>query len=164
LNRHALRGLIVQTLYHMEIGLNTNNESEAKVAAVDSISDYVALLKEKAVKDPEINLTEDILETEFTIDAFYYTTLEGVIKNITKIDSLISENLEGWNLTRLNKVDKAILRLAVYELLEKSAPKKIIINEAIELSKNFTDLGDKKSPNFNNRLLDKIANQLEHNA
>jgi len=101
-----------------------------------------------------------VLNDAFAIEAFYFTTLEGVIDSLEKIDQLIVDHLEGWSISRLNKVDKAILRLAVYEMLEKIAPQKIVINEAIELTKNFTDIGDKKSPNFNNKLLDKIGKTL----
>ena len=153
-NRHAMRQLIVQTLYHIEVG--TTEKSEA----IASIEAFVANLKDKATQNPEIELAEEVLDDAFTIEAFYFTTLEGIIDHLEKIDQLLVDHLEGWSLTRLNKVDKAILRLAVYEMLAELAPIKIVINEAIELTKNFTDIGDKKSPNFNNKLLDKIGKTL----
>jgi len=149
-----MRQLIVQTLYHIEVGITKKEE------AIASIKDFVLSLKDKASENPEIKLAEKVLDDAFTIEAFYFTTLEGIIDKLEEIDQLISNHLEGWSISRLNKVDKAILRLAVYEMLEKMAPTKIIINEAIELTKNFTDIGDKKSPNFNNKLLDKIGKTL----
>lgn len=154
MNRHAMRQLIVQTLYHIEVGLRSKEE------AIASIEEFVLNLKDKATENPEIKLTEEVLTESFKIEAFYFTTLEGIIDNLEKIDQLIIDQLEGWSFSRLNKVDKAILRLAVYEMLEEMAPPKIVINEAIELTKNFTDIGDKKSPNFNNKLLDKIEKTL----
>jgi len=153
-NRHAMRQLIVQTLYHIEVGVAEKEE------AIATILDFVLNLKDEAAENPEIKLTEEVLNDAFTIEAFYFTTLEGIINNLEKIDQLIVDHIEGWSISRLNKVDKAILRLAVYEMLEKVAPQKIVINEAIELTKNFTDTGDRKSPNFNNRLLDKIGKTL----
>ena len=154
MNRHGMRGLIVQTLYHIEVGTGSKEE------AIASICDFVLSLKDEAAENPEIQLTEEVLDDAFTIEAFYFTTLEGITGNLEKIDQLIIDHLEGWSITRLNKVDKAILRLAVYEMMEGLAPTKIVINEAIELTKNFTDIGDKKSPNFNNKLLDKISKFL----
>ena len=155
-NRHAMRGLIVQTLYQIEVGAKSKEE------AIASIETFVLNLKENATENPEVELSEEVLDAAFTIEAFYFTTLEGIIERLEKIDQLIVEHLEGWSLSRLNKVDKAILRLAVYEMLAESAPMKIVINEAIELTKDFTDTGDKKSPSFNNKLLDKIRNSLEN--
>ncbi|MCL1989671.1 MAG: transcription antitermination factor NusB [Defluviitaleaceae bacterium] len=155
LNRHAMRQLIVQTLYQIEVGANE------KETAVAFIRDFVSSLKDQAIENPEINLDDEVLDEAFSIGAFYFVTLEGIIENLERIDQLIAEHLEGWSFSRLNKVDKAILRLAVYEMTMGLAPVKIIINEAIELTKNFTDTGDKKTPNFNNRLLDKIGKTLK---
>ena len=157
MNRHAMRGLIVQTLYHIEVG-----ETE-KEDAIASIVAFVSTLKDTAAQNPEIKLTEEVLNDAFTIEDFYFTTLEGIINQLTEIDQLIVDHLEGWSMVRLNKVDKAILRLAVYEMLAELAPIKIVINEAIELTKSFTDTGDKKSPSFNNKLLDKIGKTLAKN-
>ena len=153
-NRHAMRGLIVQTLYHIEVGVMEKEETIA------NILEFVLSLKDQAAEDPEIELAEAVLEDAFTIEAFYFTTLEGIINNLTKIDQLIADHLEGWSISRLNKVDKAIIRLAVYEMLEDVTPFKIVINEAIELTKNFTDVGDKKASSFNNKLLDKIGKTI----
>ena len=149
-----MRGLIVQTLYNIEVGVAKKEE------AIDFIKEFIGSLRDEALENPEIELAEEVLHDAFAIEDFYYITLEGIINNLTKIDQLIIDHLEGWSLSRLNKVDKAILRLAVYEMLEKKVPLRVVINEAIELTKNFTDTGDRKSPNFNNRLLDKIGKTL----
>ena len=153
-NRHAMRGLIVQTLYHIEVGVNSKED------AIAHTLEFVLSLKDQAANDPEIKLAEDVLENAFMVEDFYFTTLEGITSSMSQIDQLIADHLEGWSLSRLNKVDKAILRLAVYEMLEGTIPIKIIINEAIELTKNFTDVGDKKASSFNNKLLDKIGKTL----
>lgn len=154
MNRHAMRQLIVQTLYHIEVGTGT------KLEATQSILEFVENLKNGAIENPEIAVEEAVLEAEFTIEAFYFTTLEGIIDNLEKIDALISAHLQGWTLARLNKVDKAILRLAVYEIVVDRTPIKVAINEALELTKSFTDVGDKKAAKFNNKVLDDIGRTL----
>lgn len=85
-----------------------------------------------------------------------------VIYDLSNIDEIISLNLENYTLKRLNAVDRAIIRLAVYELLS-GTPKNIVINEALELTKSYSDLGDKKVVRFNNKLLDNIAKHIENN-
>ena len=72
------------------------------------------------------------------------------------IDDVIHAHLTGWTLTRLNAVDRAILRLSVYELLHTELPSAIVINEAIELSKEYSETDDTLSSKFNNKLLDTI--------
>ena len=80
--------------------------------------------------------------------------VERVGRNRTQIDGLISATAEHWDLRRITPIDRAILRLAVCELLfVEATPPKVAINEAIELAKIF---GEAESPNFVNGLLDAI--------
>jgi len=67
-----------------------------------------------------------------------------------QIDNLISKHAPHWPINKLNKVDLAILRLAIQELQTKSVPPKVIIDEAIELAKTF---GSQKTPKFINGVL-----------
>ena len=83
--------------------------------------------------------------------------LEYIEGNLEKIDGIISSALHNYSLARLNLVDKAIIRLATAELLLKETDKKIIINEALEITKEYSDMGDHKATAFNNRLLDNIS-------
>lgn len=78
-------------------------------------------------------------------------------KNEIKIDSIISSALQNYSLSRLNLVDKAIIRLATAELLNKEVDKRIVIDEALEITKLYTDQGDHKAVSFNNKLLDNIS-------
>ncbi len=80
-----------------------------------------------------------------------------VTTNLEKIDFVISVCLKNYTINRLNLVDKAIVRLATAELIEGKTDKRIVINEAIELTKEFSDQGDHKAASFNNRLLDTIS-------
>lgn len=85
-----------------------------------------------------------------------------VLYDKVNIDKIIEESLENYNINRLNSVDLQIIRLAVYEMKSGEA-KAVVINEALELTKEYTDTGDKKAVRFNNKLLDKIANKIYQN-
>ncbi len=76
------------------------------------------------------------------------------------IDLIITKNLENWTIDRLNYVDKAIIRYAVYEMKYLKLPYEIVINEAIELTKKYSNLDDDLAKRFNNKLLDNIKNHL----
>ena len=83
--------------------------------------------------------------------------LEYINTHLEKIDGIISSALQNYSLSRLNLVDKAIIRLATAELLMGETDKKIIINEALEITKEYSDQGDHKAASFNNKLLDNIT-------
>ncbi|UCD15656.1 MAG: transcription antitermination factor NusB [Candidatus Omnitrophota bacterium] len=85
---------------------------------------------------------------------FSLSLLEGVINNISNIDSLIKKYVKNWEIDRMAVVDRNILRIACFELIYlEEIPPKVAINEAIELAKRF---GDIDSPRFINGVLDKI--------
>ncbi len=80
---------------------------------------------------------------------------EGVITRIAKIDSMLTCASENWSLSRMGRVDRAILRLATYEIsFLDDVPINVSINEAIEIAKRF---GAEESPTFVNGVLDKVA-------
>ncbi len=85
----------------------------------------------------------------------------NVMSNIKEIDEIISNNLVGYSLNRLNVVDRSIIELATYEMMSDVAPA-IAINEALEITKSYTDVGDKKEVKFNNKVLDNIAKNLKN--
>lgn len=84
----------------------------------------------------------------------------GVMTNIERIDEIISNSLVGYTLQRLNVVDRSIIELATYEMLEGLA-KNVAINEALEITKMYTDAGDKKEVKFNNKVLDNVAKNIK---
>lgn len=86
--------------------------------------------------------------------------LNDIILNIDSIDSIIEQALERYSLSRLSFLDRAIIRLATYEMAYTDTPKAIIINEAIELTKDYSDIDDKQRK-FNNRLLQNIKESLD---
>ena len=80
--------------------------------------------------------------------------LKGVEENIEEIDELIKSNLQKWKIDRISKVNLSILRLAIYEMNYVSdVPEKVAINEALEITKKYSD---EKSVSFVNGVLDKI--------
>ncbi len=84
-----------------------------------------------------------------------------VMAHLSEIDGLIKEHLYNFTIDRISYVDRAIIRLATYELLMHETPKEIVINEALELTKAYTNLDDEKQRKFNNRLLDNIARAIK---
>ena len=79
---------------------------------------------------------------------------DGVVNNREEIDRQISDHLRGWTIDRLSRVDLAILRLGVYELMLKETAAGIVINEAVELVKKY---GSDKDYQFVNGLLGTVA-------
>lgn len=84
---------------------------------------------------------------------------EFVIGNIENIDNKIVEYAQGWKLNRFAKVDLAILRIAVYEVLDREdIPKEVSINEALEISKKYSTA---ESGKFINGILGSFVRALE---
>lgn len=79
----------------------------------------------------------------------------------SKLDTLIQDNLTNWSLDRLNYVDLAIIRYSVYELKYLNIPFEIVVNEALEITKKYSNLDDDLARKFNNRLLQNIKNAIE---
>lgn len=93
-------------------------------------------------------------------DEFAYQLAFNCVINLEKIDHIISKTIVNYSISRLNLVDKAIIRLAVSEMFS-DTPREVIINEALEITKIYSDQGDKKATSFNNRLLDNISKSLK---
>lgn len=85
---------------------------------------------------------------------FAETLVKGVQEQRETIDQAILARSKNWALSRMPRVDLNIMRLAAYELMfRRDIPKKVSINEAIEIAKKF---GDKESPAFVNGILDEL--------
>ena len=89
------------------------------------------------------------------IDKDVFDTVNEIIENNENIERIISSSLTRYTLKRLNLVDVAILKLCVYEMLYKGLEPQIAINEALEITKLFSDI-DGKQVKFNNAVLDKV--------
>ena len=93
------------------------------------------------VENTELDYKELLeLEQEEIVNSSYVnTTLTEIIDKLEKIDNIISNNLKDWKLDRLSKMDRQILRISAYEILHSDIPYKVSINEAVELSKKYSE-------------------------
>jgi len=83
----------------------------------------------------------------------------GTCEKMKEIDSLIRQSSRNWRLERMSRLDRSILRLAVFEILyREDIPPKVSIDEAVELGKRF---GNRESGKFINGILDDIYNTLQ---
>lgn len=107
-----------------------------------------------------LNALED-LDSELKLDEEFVDELvSGVNKYKKEIDFIISTNLENYTISRLNYVDQAIIRIAVYEMKYTKTPHSIVINEALEISHEYSETEFDRSAKFNNSILDKISKNI----
>jgi N utilization substance protein B len=112
---------------------------------------------ESSSDDPEDVLRYHAAEGAVTPDvaAFAGQLVRGVIANQEKLDAILSEASEHWKVEQMAKVDRIVLRIAVYEItIDRRVPTKAAINESIELAKTFS--GD-ESGRFVNGVLGRVA-------
>jgi transcription antitermination protein NusB len=99
-----------------------------------------------------------VLEDDEQVDPFLKALVFGTMEHLEEIDNKIMENLENWSFDRLGNVDRAVLRMAVYEMLyEEGIPVKVTYNEAIDLAKVF---GGDESGKFVNAILSKVEKSI----
>ncbi len=114
------------------------------------------------------NLAEDLrvflesLEQPREHYAFGEELVQGVLQNIDDIDGRIRGLAHNWEFDRIARIDLAILRLAIFEMVyRKDIPPVVSINEAIDLSKQFSNADAKR---FINGILDRMKGQLGRDA
>ena len=129
MSRSELREIIIKTLYQIYIYQDKNLSF-----------DLSAIIKEQLEKKND----------------FVFDTLENILKYQKDISNLANKYMKDWNIDRISKVDKAILSLAIYELLYTDTPDVVAINEAIELSKKYSD---EKVVKLINGVLDSIMHK-----
>ena len=114
----------------------------------------------------DASIPEELLDFSWTssapdekMAAFSRLLISGTVENIKDVDKMIQEHLENWEINRLNRVDLALLRMSVYTLMfQDEMPPSIVIDEAIEISKEF---GTDDSYRFVNGVLDSIRKYLD---
>lgn len=124
----------------------------------DFVNDTKSFDEIKEVKDTFFSVN-----TEMTDDDKNYieSTTDGAMENREEIDSLLDAFAKGWTVERMSKVDKAIMRLAVYEIkYAPGVPDGVAVNEAVELAKTYSS---DEAPAFINGILGKII-ESEENA
>ena len=123
-------------------------------------------LKTKSFVDPRHKQRQEVIKLlfarSFNKKQSVSPPIKKIIIKIGKIDQIINQCAPKWPLEKINHIDLAILRLAIYELwFDRQIPEKVSIDEAIELAKEF---GSENSPSFINGVLGtayKLKNQNE---
>ncbi|BCD60668.1 MULTISPECIES: transcription antitermination factor NusB [unclassified Nitratiruptor] len=133
--RHQAREAVIGLLYAYDLG-----NPEIKKFAED-------ILEEKKIRNKQ---------REFALGLF-----KGTVEHLETIDQAIKKHLESWDMERVGHIERAILRLGVYELLYTDLDPAIVINEAVELAKQ---LGTDQSPKFINGVLDAIAKEVKRGS
>lgn len=136
--RSAARSLAVQTLYQLDVNPSSVPEAFEAVAQIH---------ESPLVVHPEV-FDE--------VQGFGRELVLGASERQQELDLLIAEHLsENWTLARLGKVEMAIMRLATFELVARpEIPAPVVLNEALELTRDFLDEGAVK---FVNGVLDRVA-------
>lgn len=130
-NRSELREIIMKVIYQVNI------------------------LEEAKLEYDLGNLIKEQLEVK---NEFVNESVDGIIEHKEEINKLANKYLTNWTIDRLNKVDQAILALGIYELMYTETPSVVAINEAIELSKLYSDEAVTK---MINGVLDKVYHEEE---
>ena len=123
-----------------------NSRTQSRINAMTILYQVNLYKKNKINYDIEDLLKENNNE-------FVKELVMGVIKNEEELDKIANNYLNNWNISRLGLTDAAIIRIAIYELLHTNTPEKVVINEAIELAKNYSD---EKVVKMINGVLDKV--------
>lgn len=132
MNRTAIREKAFKLIYSLEI------------QKYDSLKEQIDLYF----------VSEDIQNVD--AKAYIEDAVLGIENHKKEIVNLIEKNLKSdWKIERISKIDLAILKLAIYEIKYKDIPFKVVINEAVELSKKY---GEDTSKNFVNGILASIVN------
>lgn len=132
------------------------NRSELREAMMKIL--YQVYILENASLPYEV---EDLIKEQVEVqNDFVNEVISGVIAHQKEINRLADRYLIDWQMSRLNKVDQAILSIGIYELLYTKTPSIVAINEAIELSKKYSDEAVTK---MMNGVLDKIYHSEDHN-
>lgn len=121
---------------------------------------FIIIFEKSFQPDCEISeLIEFAEENEiFSADKYANKISKLTFENLEKIDDIITNNLKGWSSSRISKVTKAILRMAVCEMMFcDDVPVKVAINEAVEVAKKFA--GDDE-PSYINGVLGSISKAL----
>jgi N utilization substance protein B len=123
--------------------------SKARKRAVDIL--YASDLREI---DPLTTLAERVAVGDPPVNDYTITLVEGVQAHRDRIDSILAQYAEGWSVARMPDVDRAVLRLGVYEVVWRDdVPAAVAIDEAVELAKS---LSTDESPKFINGVLARV--------
>ena len=132
MNKSAIREIVFKLLYSLEAQKDAGQE------------------------EIELFLNDNVIEEK--VKEQIKQEVEGIIGDNEQIKNLISKNLKSdWKIERISKVDIALLKLAIYEMVNVKIPYKVVINEVVELAKVY---GEDSSPSFINGMLASIVKEM----
>jgi N utilization substance protein B len=138
MKRHNGRIIAVLTLYNMDLSKLTDIET------LNVLNDIIMMEAEE--------------EYPVEIDNLYaHKIVDGVVNNLNAVDTIIIKSLVKYTIDRLSYVDRALIRVATYEMKFLGVDPKIAINEAVEITKEYSAVENDLQVKFNNKLLDNIA-------
>lgn len=138
MKRHNGRIIAVLTLYNMDLSKLTAEET------LHALNDLIMMEADE--------------EYPVEIDTLYaHKIVDGVCTNLNIVDDIISRSLVKYTIDRLSFVDRALIRVATYEMKFMELDPKVAIDEAIEITKEYSSIDNDKQVKFNNKLLDNIA-------
>ena len=146
MKRHNSRIFTILVLFNLD--MNNVDLSQIEVEALKEVKEDVKKL---------------ILDDEYQVEINYEFSdliIDKVISEYNNIIEIIKDSLVNWSIDRLSYVDRAIVVSATAEMLIKDAPKEVIINEYLEITKEYSAVTDEKQVRFNNKVLDGIAKKL----
>lgn len=152
--RRKGRQMAVQMLYQHDLG----GASVSEILHSFQPNGYAENEAEGSTRKERVEEAVPVEELQGVLE-YAARLLEGSTEHREEIDTLIASQAENWRLERMPAVDRNILRLAVYELLyEDDVPHLVVLDEAIELAKEF---GSEQSGRFINGLLDGLIRSHE---
>lgn len=141
--RRQARDIVLQILYQLDV-----DPSLSPAAAVDL---YFRELLDPGDADDRPGLTP---RPEAFDRAWIEERVAGVVRERDRLDARLAEVSRSWRVERMSRLDRNILRLALYELSLGDPPRNVVFNEAVELAKRF---GSAEAPAFINGVLDSAA-------
>ena len=141
--RREAREIAIQTLYAISPDMELQE---------DEIDDISRLVEKKLHQTLEFK-NKKIKDSQIT---FIYFLVKNTLIHLNEIDLLIQRFSKNWEFSRISLIDKCILRIATMEIKFSETPGSVVINEAVEIAKDFCGL---KSSKFINGILDAILNR-----
>jgi N utilization substance protein B len=113
--------------------------------------------------DDAINAYYDALYAEEKLerDPFVADLVRGTVENLAEVDDRITRHAEHWRMERMPAVDRNILRLAVSEMTHEGTPAPVVIDEALELARKFSN---QEAVQFVNGVLDAVHREITSSA
>lgn len=117
---------------------------------------FILIFERSFQQDCELSQLVEFAEENdvFTADKYAVELADGTYKNLEEIDKKIEGHLKGWSASRISKVTRAILRMAVCEMNYFDVPVGVAVNEAVELAKKFAADDE---PSYINGVLGSVA-------